>query len=584
MDDCRVAARVPARVEWPTVCLIVAVTAAWAALTASAAAIGLWLAVPAVAILVAFHSSLQHEVLHGHPTRWQWLNDALVFPALGLVVPYQRFRDSHLAHHYDPLLTDPYDDPETNYLDPVAWARPVAAGAGGPRGEQHPARADGDRAAPRHLGAVARRPPRGAGGDRSVARAWALHGARPRAGRRLAGARRDDAGSGPIALGCWGGLAILKIRTFLEHQAHERAAARSVVIEDRGPLALLFLNNNFHAVHHAHPRLPWYRLPGEYARRRDEFLRRNGGYRYRSYGEVFRAPPPPPQGPGRPPDLDAAGGGGGGPRAVRANGRRRRPADVRLARGHRRDRRALGGDSRPPARGGRRGARGARPDRGLAGLDRPRARPRPDLRAAARRTLAGRVAVVGALDYGLPGCRPGWYRSAVIVRADDPRADLADFRGATLAVNGTDSQSGWGAMLHHAAPLATDGRFFGAVRATGAHRASVRAVAAGRGRPRRDRRGEPRAGAAVRADRAAAAGALRDRPDAGAAADRGEGRPTVAPHRRAVAAAVAGLDPATRAALGIRGFVALGAEAWAIVGQRLAAAGARLRDAPDAGR
>ena len=90
-------------------------------------------------------------------------------------------------------------------------------------------------------------------------------------------------------LGCWGGLAILRIRTFLEHQAHERAAARSVVIEDRGPLALLFLNNNFHAVHHAHPRLPWYRLPGEYARRRDEFLRRNGGYRYRSYGEVFRA-------------------------------------------------------------------------------------------------------------------------------------------------------------------------------------------------------------------------------------------------------------------------------------------------------
>ena len=30
-------------------------------------------------------------------------------------------------------------------------------------------------------------------------------------------------------------------------------AARSVIIEDRGPLALLFLNNNFHAVHHAQP-------------------------------------------------------------------------------------------------------------------------------------------------------------------------------------------------------------------------------------------------------------------------------------------------------------------------------------------
>ena len=89
-------------------------------------------------------------------------------------------------------------------------------------------------------------------------------------------------------VGCWGALAILRVRTFLEHQAHERAPARSVIIEDRGPLALLFLNNNLHAVHHAHPQLPWYRLPAEYARRREEFLRRNGGYRYRSYVEVFR--------------------------------------------------------------------------------------------------------------------------------------------------------------------------------------------------------------------------------------------------------------------------------------------------------
>ena len=46
-----------------------------------------------------------------------------MFPALGLLLPYERFRDLHLAHHYDPLLTDPHDDPETNYLDPAVWAR-----------------------------------------------------------------------------------------------------------------------------------------------------------------------------------------------------------------------------------------------------------------------------------------------------------------------------------------------------------------------------------------------------------------------------------------------------------------------------
>ena len=87
---------------------------------------------------------------------------------------------------------------------------------------------------------------------------------------------------------CYLGLSLLKIRTFLEHQAHERAPGRTVVIEDRGPLALLFLNNNLHVVHHAHPQVPWYRLWGTYDANRGRYLGMNGGYRYRSYAEVFR--------------------------------------------------------------------------------------------------------------------------------------------------------------------------------------------------------------------------------------------------------------------------------------------------------
>jgi fatty acid desaturase len=192
----------------------------------------------------------------------------------------------HLAHHFDPLLTDPHDDPESNYLDPAVWAR-----------LRRPARlllAANNTL----LGRMLIGPVLGTwvlwrgdlalvrAGDRRVLRAWGLH--------LLALAPvlawLGLVGTMPIwgyLLGCWLALGLLRVRTFLEHQAHERAAARSVIIEDRGPLALLFLNNNFHAVHHAHPRLPWYRLPGEYARRREEFLRRNGGYRYRSYAQVF---------------------------------------------------------------------------------------------------------------------------------------------------------------------------------------------------------------------------------------------------------------------------------------------------------
>ena len=60
-----------------------------------------------------------------------------------------------------------------------------------------------------------------------------------------------------------------------------------MIIEDRGPLALLFLNNNFHAVHHMHPEVAWYRLPGLYLQRREHFLRRNDGYLFTSYAQVI---------------------------------------------------------------------------------------------------------------------------------------------------------------------------------------------------------------------------------------------------------------------------------------------------------
>jgi fatty acid desaturase len=287
MTDYRLPARTGARVEWPTIVLLALTYAAWAAVTAFAADLGLWVAVPCLALLLAQHSSLQHEVIHGHPTRHGTLNDALVFPALGLFLPFERFRDMHLAHHYDPLLTDPHDDPESNYLDPAVWAR-----------LRRPARVV-LAANNTLLGRMILGPLLGTyvlwrddlrairAGDRQIARACLHHllGIMPVAGWLAV------AGTMPVwayLVGCWAALGILRIRTFLEHQAHERAGSRSVIIEDRGPLALLFLNNNLHAVHHAHPQLPWYRLPAEYARRREEFLRRNGGYRYRSYAEVFR--------------------------------------------------------------------------------------------------------------------------------------------------------------------------------------------------------------------------------------------------------------------------------------------------------
>jgi fatty acid desaturase len=279
-------ARAVPRIEVPTLVLLCVTCAVWAGVTIAAPLLGPWLTIGLLAVTIAQHSSLQHEAIHGHPFTSQAVNDVLVFPAPGLFLPYERFREQHLAHHHDPALTDPYDDPETNYLDPAVWARLSG-----------PARALLS-VNNTLLGRMVLGPAIGtllfwraevrllARGEPRVVRAWALH---------LAGiapvilwlATVAQVTAWQYLAACWLGLSLLRIRTFAEHRAHERHGARSVVIEDRGPLALLFLNNNFHAVHHAHPKLPWYRLPDEYERRRDTYLRRNGGYRYRSYFELF---------------------------------------------------------------------------------------------------------------------------------------------------------------------------------------------------------------------------------------------------------------------------------------------------------
>jgi fatty acid desaturase len=89
-------------------------------------------------------------------------------------------------------------------------------------------------------------------------------------------------------LACYLAMSVLKIRTFAEHRAHERASARTVVIEDRGILGFLFLFNNFHVVHHVHPQVCWYQLPALYESQKDRFLRRNQGYVFTSYRGIFK--------------------------------------------------------------------------------------------------------------------------------------------------------------------------------------------------------------------------------------------------------------------------------------------------------
>jgi fatty acid desaturase len=268
--------------DWPTIGLLLGVVVLWG--------ISLWVPTGwAVLILIptlALHSSLSHELLHGHPFGAERVETGIGLWQPGLFIPYLRFKRTHLAHHQDANLTDPYDDPETNYLDPAVWA-----GLG--RFRQTVLQMNGTLAGRIVLGpfigtwafirkdwAAVR------AGDRQIALDWLAHV--PGTVLTLWVVWLSPLPVWAYLLACYAALSLLKVRTFLEHRAHTHTAARTVIIEDRGPLAFLFLNNNLHVVHHMYPTVPWYDLGALYQSQKERFAARNDGYTYRSYAQIFR--------------------------------------------------------------------------------------------------------------------------------------------------------------------------------------------------------------------------------------------------------------------------------------------------------
>ncbi|VTN20915.1 putative fatty acid desaturase [Klebsiella pneumoniae] len=111
------------RSELPTWLLIVTVYGGWFACVAGWRTLGLF---PATLLLIwftAWYMSLQHELIHGHPTRLAWFNQLLGTLPLAVWYPYGVYRDSHLAHHRNHLLTHPEDDPESYYVTAESWQR-----------------------------------------------------------------------------------------------------------------------------------------------------------------------------------------------------------------------------------------------------------------------------------------------------------------------------------------------------------------------------------------------------------------------------------------------------------------------------
>ena len=275
-------------VEWPTLALVAIVYGGWLALTLQYGDWPLWALAPCIAVLLTFHSSLQHEILHGHPTRSVAVNRLFGMWPLSLWIPYDRFRALHLTHHVNERLTDPIDDPESSYWTPETWKRLSAF--------------------QRRMIAL-----------QLTLAGRVLIGSWWRIGHFLAHEAQAFARNEPGVRATWTahlvlcvpvvywvtvvcgipfwlyvvamvvpGNGILLIRSFAEHRARADVPERTTTVEGSWVLGPLFLFNNLHSLHHAEPGLPWYRYNSRYRVRRERLLAENGNQVYSTYFDVAR--------------------------------------------------------------------------------------------------------------------------------------------------------------------------------------------------------------------------------------------------------------------------------------------------------
>ncbi len=263
--------------EWPTWLLIIFVYASWWFLLSIYNQLGPVFTGPLLIIIGALHGSLQHELLHGHPTRQVKINSLLAYPPISLLFPYPVYRETHIAHHNDDTLTIPGVDPESFYVSINTWQK-----------------------------------------SNTLKRTYYTLNMTI-LGRLLSGPAstaivlsrmmiRDIAsGSVPritqwflhllLVIGLlywidfyfqvpfWHYLIIAyfanslgMVRSFFEHKAVRLAKQRSIIVESGWFFRFLFLNNNYHLTHHEYPALCWYQLGTLYRKNREVFLKLNGHF------------------------------------------------------------------------------------------------------------------------------------------------------------------------------------------------------------------------------------------------------------------------------------------------------------------
>ncbi len=300
VDNARVDGRVDGRadaraaqqaIELPTVAVVCGVFGSFVVLTWFHRSIPNAVLIPALGLVLGWGGSLQHEIIHGHPTKWQKVNRFLGRFTLDLWLPFDHYRWSHLLHHRDEFLTDPRTDAESFYVLPERWAKmgpfahkvmwayrtllgrlllaPIFTLTG-------------------YLSDQASQAIKGVGveGEGCPRRRWAKHA--PFVALTIGWLWFVEFSGVVYFAAIYCSIAVIRLRSFVEHRWMPDGQSKTAMVHAAPPLALLFLNNNLHVAHHADMRIAWYRLP-EYGRQMgaDQIAAEGAGL-YSGYFDVAR--------------------------------------------------------------------------------------------------------------------------------------------------------------------------------------------------------------------------------------------------------------------------------------------------------
>jgi len=271
--------------ELPTWGLIIGVYGSWISLVSFWRQLPLWASTPLLILSVTWYLSLQHEIIHGHPTSSKRINALFAWLPLAVWYPFPVYRHSHLVHHRNENLTLPGLDPESHYRAAASFTA-------------HPQEAfvtTLHRWKNTTSGRLIIGPAIGLLGlfngylahKRTFPlKTWVIHIALLSIQLIITA----QYGINPlyyVFVIAYSALSITSIRSFYEHRYDDDVHKRSILQETSWPWRLLFLNLNYHLIHHLHPGMPWYQLHTYYLKNKEDYQAKNGYFIHQSYFKLL---------------------------------------------------------------------------------------------------------------------------------------------------------------------------------------------------------------------------------------------------------------------------------------------------------